>query len=206
MSLDLWFAFVVATAVITLIPGPCVLLLIGQSLSQGMSPAFCSIVGILLGDLLLMVLSLMGLGTIMAASDVLFHAVKWAGVVYMAYLGYCQIAEARKALRNPTSESLPMNMRQSLKAGFLSAALNPKGIMFYMAFLTQFIDPALEPGAQIIGLIVTSTVVVAAILGVYVVAAAQVRQLLMSGSFRKYTSYVSGGCLMGGSVMMAILR
>ena len=210
MSIELWLAFVAACTVITLVPGPCVLLLIGQALSRGVMAAFSSILGILLADIFLMLLSLMGLGAILATSEALFQLVKWSGVLYMAYLGYRQIVEARQAAKNPSEETLPNNKTgknlDCFKAGFLSAALNPKGIMFYLAFLPQFMAPTANPTLQISILLITSTLVVALVLGAYVLAAAKAGKLLFSNRVRKRVNYVSGGFLMGGSAMMAVMR
>ncbi|MEH6631765.1 MAG: LysE family translocator [Halopseudomonas aestusnigri] len=206
MSFELWLAFVVACTVVTLVPGPCVLLLIGQALSRGITAAFSSIAGILLGDIFLMLLSLMGLGAILGSSEILFQVVKWAGVIYMAYLGYCQIVEARKAPTNSLNPPQPSKKLASFKAGFLSAALNPKGIMFYLAFLPQFMVSTGNAELQIIILLATSTLVVAVVLAAYVLAAAKAKKLLFTGAARKRINYVSGGCLMGGSAMMAVLR
>ncbi len=206
MSIELWLAFVAANAVITLVPGPCVLLLIGQSLSRGVTAAFSSILGVLLADIFLMLLSLMGLGAILGTSEVLFQLVKWAGVLYMAYLGFCQIIEARKPTNNISDVAQPIKKMAFFKTGFLSAALNPKGIMFYLAFLPQFMDATGNFTLQVSILLATSTLVVALILAAYVLAASRAGKLLFNNRMRKRVNYVSGGCLMGGSAMMAVMR
>lgn len=206
MALDLWFAFIVATAIITLVPGPCVLLLVGQALSRGLNAAFAGLLGVLIGDVLLILCSLMGLGALLATSETLFQVVKWAGVLYLAYLGYCQIAEARKHMRQLPEERQPRHAWACFRAGFISAALNAKGIVFFLAFLPQFMEPGGDPMVQIVALLATSTVVVACILGLYVLAASAMRRLLTAARSRRYINYLSGGCLMGGSVMMAMAR
>ena len=206
MSIEMWLTFVVACTVITLVPGPCVLLLISQALSRGVSAAFASIGGVLVGDVFLMLLSLMGLGAILGSSEVLFQMVKWAGVIYMAYLGYSQIIEARRMTSTSFSEPQPDKKWACFKAGFLSAALNPKGIMFYLAFLPQFMVPTGNTEQQTLILLTTSTFVVAAVLAMYVLAAAKAKKLLFGSKAAKRINYISGGCLFGGSAMMAVLR
>ncbi|PCI03945.1 MAG: lysine transporter LysE [Hyphomicrobiales bacterium] len=206
MSFEVWVAFAAACAVLTLIPGPCVLLLIGQSLSRGLGPAFSSIVGVLIGDILLIILSLMGVGAILAASAALFQLVKWAGVFYMAYLGICQILDARQEAKTVSSENHPAFMFGSLRAGFLAAVLNPKGVMFYMAFLSQFVNPNGNMVLQISILAITSTVVVGLILAAYVMMANKARTAFQSEKTRKRIGYTGGGFLIGGSVLMATTR
>ncbi|MFK5977977.1 MAG: LysE family translocator [Rhizobiaceae bacterium] len=206
MSFDVWVAFVAASAILTLIPGPCVLLLIGQSLSRGIKPAFSSIIGVLIGDILLIILSLLGVGAILAASAALFQLVKWAGVFYMAYLGICQIVDARRGAKPVSKQNHPAFMFGSLRAGFFSAVLNPKGVMFYMAFLSQFVNPNGNMVLQISILSITSTIVVGVILAAYVMMANRARVAFQSEKTRKKIGYAGGGFLIGGSVLMATTR
>jgi len=206
MTVEMWSAFLLATAVLTLIPGPCVLLLVGQALSRGMAAAFTSILGILLGDVLLMLLSLVGLGAVLGTSALLFQAVKWAGVLYMAFLGYRQISEARNSAGTAMTEGARVHLMDGFRAGFLSAALNPKGIMFFLAFLPQFMDPSADPVPQVFVLVTTSVVVIGSILAGYVLAAARVRRALQSNATGRYIRFVAGGSLLGGSLMMAVVR
>ena len=94
MELELWLAFVATYTVISIVPGPSVLMVTGQALSRGGKAAFLCILGELIGGVVLVGLSLFGVGAILAASSELFQIVKWAGVFYMAYLGYRQIIDA----------------------------------------------------------------------------------------------------------------
>lgn len=202
MSFDLWLTYIAAFAILSIIPGPSVLLVVGQALTRGTTAAFMCILGNLLAGVVLMVLSLMGVGAILAASITLFVMLKWAGVFYMAYLGYCQIKDAR----NPDAIEQPALAKNSLKAGFLAGILNPKSIIFYMAFLTQFMDPNGDQLLQFAVMICTSTVVITLVLTGYVLMAARARKAFQSGKARKAFGYTGGGFLLGGSVMMAVAR
>lgn len=206
MSFETWLAFVAASVVVTLIPGPCVLLLVGQSLTKGLKAAFTSIVGILVGDIVLIVLSLFGVGAILAASAEMFQLVKWVGVGYMAYLGYCSIRDAKKASKTKLSDDHTASIPKSFTDGFVSAALNPKGIIFYMAFLSQFMNPLASDSLQIIILVVTSTIVVGVILAAYVMLATRAKKLFRSERARRNMNYTSGGFFIGGSVLIATTR
>lgn len=205
MQIELWFGFVAACAVLTLVPGPCVLLVIGQSLSKGAFSAFTSIIGILIGDLLLMALSLMGVGALFIASPGLFVAVKWIGVAYMAYLGLMQIRSASRSPQCQNDDVPPDYKLASYKAGFLSAAMNPKGVIFYVAFLSQFIDPGGEPVVQVLILTVTSTAVVGSILGIYAWMAVRA-QKLVQGPMQRRIDYTAGGAFLIASLLMASAR
>jgi hypothetical protein len=87
VKFELWLAFVAAYTVISIIPGPSVFMVTGQALTRGIKAAFLCILGDIVGGFFLIALSLFGVGAILAASSELFQLVKWAGVLYMAYLG-----------------------------------------------------------------------------------------------------------------------
>lgn len=204
MPFENWIAYVVAYAVISIVPGPSVFMVIGRSLSRGTRAAFACILGDLAGGVIVMTASYLGLGLLLASSSVAFMALKWAGVIYMAWLGLTQIRAARNLLEtDPISAA---SARGSFGAGFLTGVLNPKAIMFYMAFLAQFVEPTAPQLLQFVILMATSTLVVALVLGGYALLAAKVSAHLQSLSARKRMGYVGGSCLLGGSVLMAATR
>lgn len=204
MPLENWTAYVAAYVVISIIPGPSVLLVIGQSLSRGTRAALACVVGDLSGGIVVMTASYLGLGLILAASSSAFMILKWAGVAYMAYLGISQILVARRLTE--ISDIPVASTRGSLGTGFLTGVLNPKAIMFYMAFLAQFIEPNAPQLPQFMILLVTSAVIVGVVLGGYALLAAQISQRLRSVQARKKVGYAGGTCLLGGSAVMAITR
>jgi homoserine/homoserine lactone efflux protein len=101
MTLELWLAFVVTYSIITFIPGPSVLMVTNQALTRGGRAAFLCVLGELLGGVVVVTLSLFGVGAILATSAELFLIVKWAGVFYMAYLGYTQLKQASDSTPQP---------------------------------------------------------------------------------------------------------
>lgn len=199
MPIDNLIAYVIAIAVISIIPGPSVFMVIGQTLSRGMRAAMACIAGDVAGGVIVITTSYFGLGLILSSSSLAFMAVKWAGVAYMAYLGIAQILSARnlKEIEATTSS------RGSLGAGFLTGVLNPKAIMFYMAFLAQFIEPNAPQFPQFLILMTTSVVVVALVLGAYALLAGYVGARLQSIKARKRMGYAGGSCILGGSAVMA---
>lgn len=205
MNFELWIAFVIATAVLTLIPGPSVMLITGRAISLGTKAAIICIVGDLIAGAVLMVFSLLGVGAILETSPLLFQVLKWAGVGYMMYLGISQILGAR----NPQTIAIddrPVSVRDNLRDGFLSAILNPKALAFYLAFLTQFIEPTGDLWLQFSILITTSSVVTGVILLGYITLAAGARQTFQSKSATKWFGYTGGGFLVSAGVWMASTR
>jgi len=203
MSFEVWLAFIVASSVLTLIPGPCVLLVVSQALTRGMSSALLCILGDIVGGVVLMVLSLVGVGAILATSATLFTLFKWLGIIYMAYLGLCQIIEARKSRSQSTNLSTKRSTINSFNAGFLASLLNPKAIIFYMAFLPQFMDPNGNTLLQFSILIMTSSIVVSVILIGYALIASRTRKIFQSERSKKYFDYSGASFLIGSSVFMA---
>ena len=178
----------------------------GQALTRGTRAAFLCIGGDIFGGVIVIALSLFGVGAILAASAELFQIVKWAGVLYMAYLGYSQIMESRHAKPLDVKQELATSGMASVRAGFLVGVLNPKGILFYVAFLSQFLDPNSSQAVQFVILVATHIVIVAFVLGGYALIAAQARRTFQSPVARRRIGYTGGGFLLGGSVYMAATR
>jgi threonine/homoserine/homoserine lactone efflux protein len=87
MTLELWFAFVLASSALLILPGPTILLVLSYALAQGRRSALPTVVGVALGDLTALTLSLVGLGAVLAASATAFTLLKWFGALYLIWLG-----------------------------------------------------------------------------------------------------------------------
>jgi len=130
------FGFIIATIVITLSPGPSIILLLVVSLRRGAMAGMQYSLGVISADTILISLSLLGLGALMQSSVLLFNVVKWAGIAYLIYLGIKQLrastdvdVSAAEATGSPYLQGLGTTL------------LNPKAIGFFVAFFPQFIDP-----------------------------------------------------------------
>jgi threonine/homoserine/homoserine lactone efflux protein len=139
MSLDLWFAFLLAAGIVLIIPGPTITLVLSYALGRGRSHAWWIVAGVALGDLTAMTLSMVGLGALLAASSAAFTVLKWIGAAYLIYLGVklWRAAPTAEGLAAPTERS----PRAMLLHAFAVTALNPKSIVFFVAFLPQFVHP-----------------------------------------------------------------
>lgn len=184
-------AFLAASVVLALTPGPGVLYIVGRSLAQGRCHGLASVAGVALGNLGNAVGAALGLALVFAAAPAAFLAVKYAGALYLIYLGL-------RALRAPQgqprgSAPAPAALGRVCRDGFLVALLNPKTALFFAAFLPQFMGtdaPAALQGITLGAIFVA----VAAIgdTGYAVVAATVAPALLRDGRLRRY-----GGCLTG---------
>jgi homoserine/homoserine lactone efflux protein len=145
MTLETWLAFFVASWIISLSPGAGAISCMAAGLRHGYVRALWNIVGLQLGIVFVLAIVAAGLGAVLAASAVAFAAIKWAGAAYLVWLGIQQWrapAFAIDAETRAAENALAGTPRQLVLRGFLVNATNPKGIVFMLAVLPQFIDPA----------------------------------------------------------------
>ena len=141
MSWELWIAFVAASSALLAIPGPTVLIVVSYALGKGRQSAWATVPGLTLGDFTAMTVSLMGAGAVLAASAELFTVLKLAGAAYLIWLGI-KLWRARPDPGVTTGAAIGGDGRQMFLNSFVVTALNPKSIVFFIAFVPQFIDPA----------------------------------------------------------------
>lgn len=202
MTFETWFAFALSYALLSALPGPSTMTVVAQTLAGGFRAGLRCIAGDLLGGVAIVGAAYGGLGAVLASSSAAFFALKWAGVLYLGWMGWRQIWQARWI----ASANLRQGSRNSLLTGFLTGALNPKAIIFYMAFLAQFLDAKAALGPQMLVVLATSSVIVAAVLLAYAAFAARMAEIWRGLRAQKTLSYASGTLLLGGSLWMASTR
>ncbi len=134
-------AFVVAIIIFLLIPGPGNLALITSTGKGGVRAGLAATLGVIAGDQILMWLAVAGVSALLAAYPAAFHAVQWLGAAYLAWLGGKMLLAKPGAA--PVLRILP---RHYLRQSLMITLLNPKAIVFYMAFFPLFVDPARHQG------------------------------------------------------------
>lgn len=150
--MDLHTALLFCATVLPLIctPGPDMLFVASQSLGGGAAAGLRATAGVCAGYLLHSLLAALGLAALVAASPLLFQALRWIGVAYLAWLAFKLL---RSALRPGGLElSAAAGRDDAFRRGFLTAALNPKGMMIYLAILPQFMHPGAPAATQAIAL------------------------------------------------------
>ena len=198
-------AFVMAAIVLLVMPGPTDTLVVSYVLTRGRRSALFSVPGVCLGYIVSLTLTLLGLGALLMTSSELFNALKIAGAVYLIYLGI-------KTWRAPVPQTLDDDGRLARDAGrmfaqaFVVTALNPAGIMFYVAFFPQFIavERPLLPQMAALG----ACFVVLGTLNstLYATLAAQVRRFIHSYRARKNINRATGGVLIAMGGMMGLAK
>lgn len=200
MPLELWLAYAATSAVVLAIPGPTVLLVLSYSITHGRSATLPLVAGVTLGDSVAISLSLIGLGTLLAASAFWFTMIKWLGGLYLIYLGVKSFRGARQALALETGAAPVSTPRRLFGIAFIVTALNPKSIVFFIALLPQFISPAhaLLPQLWILGATFVTLAATGAV--AYSLFASSIRRFLHSPRAQKVYAYTGGGLLCGAGV------
>ena len=205
MSFEAWLAFSAASIVMLAIPGPTILLVISYAVSQGRRAGLATVVGVALGDFTGMTASMLGLGVLLATSAMLFTALKWVGAAYLIYLGL-KLWRAPVA-EKPVEEAAPAisPLRMALHT-YAVTALNPKSIVFFVAFLPQFLDPARPFLPQI--LVMETTFLVLATLNatLYALLASALGRTIQRPSARRLFNRAGGSMLMGAGLLTAAMR
>ena len=141
MTLTTWLAFFVASWLISLSPGPGALSCMASGLKFGWRKGLWNIFGLQVGIMTLLALVALGIGTLIAASVWAFTAIKWFGVAYLVWLGVQKWRDASTAQLSEAVESGDSSRWALFRQGFLVNVANPKGLVFMLAVLPQFIDP-----------------------------------------------------------------
>lgn len=203
MSIELWLAFVAASAVLLIIPGPTILTVISYSIAHGHRANVPLVAAVALGDSTALVVSLLGLGALLATSAFWFMVVKWTGGLYLLYLGM-KLLRAGVSSAELTAPAVPKSRWRLFANTYLVTALNPKGIVFFVAFLPQFIDSGASVTRQLWVLAVTFVVMATINAGLYAVFAASARKLLASPQ-AQWCFNLSGGSLLSAAGVWALL-
>ena len=153
-------AFVVAVIIFLLLPGPGNLALVSSTGKGGVRGGLAATMGVILGDQVLMWLAVAGVAALMLAYPAAFGAVQWLGAAYLAWLG------AKMLLAKPGSAPiLEIRPRHYLYQSFMITLLNPKAIVFYMAFFPLFVDPSRHQGALTFGVMAATIAILTFIYG-----------------------------------------
>ena len=184
------YAFLIATLVLVLTPGPAVVFIITRTLAQGRKAGLSSVAGVALGNLANAVGASIGLAALFAVSSLAFTVVRWAGAAYLIYLGI-------QALRQPAApadgpQPSRAEPRKLFRDGFFVALLNPKTTLFFAAFIPQFLHPEGSQAVQALVLSVFFVVVAAMTDSLYALLAGSLAPMLRgaAGSGRYVSALV----------------
>jgi homoserine/homoserine lactone efflux protein len=204
MTLQTWLLFCFTETVLCFIPGPAVLFVLATALRRGFAPAGIAAAGILAGNTFYFVLSATGIAAVILASHAVFSALKWAGAAYLVWLGLRMLlarAPGHDAL-TPRSPDYPDRI---FSRAFIVQAANPKALVFFIALLPQFINPAGSVAWQILVLGISSVLIESLVLSLYAALAARARSVAAT-RFSGWLERVGGACLIAAGARLAWYR
>ena len=140
---DLW-TYVLGTLFIVLLPGPNSLFVLATAAQRGVGAGYRAASAVFLGDAILMLLSALGIASLLKAEPVLFLGLKYAGAAYLFYLGLGMLRGGLQKLRQPLEQAAPakeVDVAQPVRKALLLSLSNPKAILFFVSFFIQFVDP-----------------------------------------------------------------
>ena len=202
MMFELWhyLTFVIACAIIVIVPGPTVTVIVANSLRSGASAGLLNVAGTQFGLLTMLVIVALGLEVIVAKMSIVFEFVRLAGAVYLIWLGIKLLRS-----RGQLVETHAARQGSFFWQGFVVVWSNPKALLFLGAFIPQFIDPSGNAIAQTLTLGITFMVVATLLDGAYAVVAGKAGKLLSRSNVQK-VEWVSGIALITGGLWLALAR
>jgi homoserine/homoserine lactone efflux protein len=205
MDPTVWLAYLLATIILSLTPGPGVFSSISSGLHHGFRLGAWNAVGMQAASLVYVMVVALGLGAILLASETLFSVVKWLGVAYLVYLGIVTWRATPKAFQDDGDDRV-RSPREVFTRGFLVNITNPKGIIFFAAIFPQFIDVDRPQALQYAILGATTFVTDLAIMMGYTALAAKALRVMREPARLRWVNRGLGSAFVAAGVALAGFR
>ncbi|KAA3649230.1 MAG: homoserine/homoserine lactone efflux protein [Proteobacteria bacterium] len=204
MDWQVWLAFLAASIVISVTPGPGAVVSMSVGLRYGYRAALRSIAGLQAALLIQLGVVVAGLGAVLAASETAFTVVKFLGAAYLVWLG---IQKWRDSGAAPDAAGQPVVARQLFRSGVLINLSNPKAIVFMAALVPQFIDPAGNQWLQFAILAATTVVIDVLVMSAYALLATRFRRWVTDARAQRTQNRVFGSLfVVAGAALAAASR
>ena len=201
VSLELYIAFVAASALLVLTPGPMVAFIVAVTLRYGLRHGLMALIGSAAASAIQLAVVVAGLSLILSLAAEAFFWLKLLGVAYLVYLGV-------RALREPVSELLPAaslrSDRRTIVEAFFVNLTNPQALLFHGAFLPLFVSPAAPATPQLAVLAMTFIIVAALLDGCWALFAARLQPVL--ARVGRWRNRITGAVLLGAAALLAVVR
>ena len=205
MSFNFILLFSMTVFVASIIPGPSMLLALTHGMHYGAKRTIASAMGNVTVTLIQASISIVGLGTILIASQTIFQLIKWGGAAYLIYMGISILCSSKMALS--PSEFNPSTQWKSLKRMYLQAAIvtagNPKAIVFFTAVFPQFIDPNAGYLFQSCILMSIGAFIAFSCFMIYAIGGQKIVSLFSKATVGKYVKRIIGGTFIGAGIGLA---
>jgi homoserine/homoserine lactone efflux protein len=205
MDFTLWLTFLAAAWAISLSPGAAAVASMSAGLNHGFARGHTIVYGLVLGVFTQVAIVAAGVGALIAASATAFTVVKWAGAAYLVWLGIQQWRAPAMQLdaAATTAPAVPPRRRALALRGWIINALNPKGTVFLLAVVPQFVDPARPLAAQYTAIGATLMCTELVVMCGYALLAARVLRVFSAPSYMKAMNRVFGGLFVAAGLLLA---
>ncbi len=205
MSFETWLTFFAASWLISISPGPGAFYAMSCGLNHGFPRGYVGTVGLIAGILTSLVVVVIGLGALLAASSNAFEIMRWCGVAYLLWVGIAQWREGGARLEAPSTPAR-YSARVLIVKGWALNALNPKGILFMLAVVPQFVDPNAPQLAQYATIAATLMFTDIVVMAAYTAFAARVLASLRSAGHRRLMNRAFGVIFVAAAGLLAGFR
>lgn len=206
MTLETWLLYAAAVLVLTVTPGPSVLMCVTSGVNDGAKRTLFAALGSITSVVGIMACSAIGVGAVLAASEMLFSAIKWFGVAYLFYLGVSSLHSKASSFSVEDAKSSQAKIGALYLKGLLVGVSNPKALLFFTAFFPQFLNPALPQMPQFLILGLTFVVFELFWLMFYATFAARLAPWLRVSGRAKLFNQASGVIFIVASVLLATVK
>lgn len=207
MSLTTWLAFFAASWAISFSPGPGAISAMASGLRYGFRRGYWTTLGLILGIIIQFCIVAVGLGAVLATSEVAFTVLKWLGAAYLVYLGWLQFRTDAAPVAVESAPPADFRVRDLVLRGCLVNVTNPKGTVFLMAVVPQFIDPAAPLPMQYVTIAATLCFTDLVAMGCYTSLASRVLRLLRSPGHIRWVNRSFGALfILAGTVLATFSR
>ena len=206
MSFNFLLLYLMTVFIASILPGPSMLLALTHGMNYGAKRTIASAMGNVTVTLIQASISIAGLGTILIASETIFHIIKWAGAVYLVYIGISIFLSPKMSISpkgyNNSTNWLSLK-KMYLQAVFVTAG-NPKAIVFFTAVFPQFIDSNTGYLIQSCMLLGTCAFIAFGCFMIYAIGGQKIVSLFSKATAGKYVNRIIGGTFIGAGIGLAV--
>ncbi|ENX61694.1 MULTISPECIES: LysE family transporter [Acinetobacter] len=204
MSLQIWFAFMLACWVISISPGAGAIASMSSGLNYGFRHGYWNVIGLQVALLIQILIVAAGVGVLFATTPLAFQVVKWFGVTYLVYLAYKQWTAPIQAIE--IRQEQPQSALALILKGFVVNMSNPKAIVFLLAVLPQFLDLSRPQWLQYLIMAVTMVTIDLIVMAGYTGLASKVLRLLRSPTQQKYLNRGFAVMFSGAALLLSAIQ
>lgn len=204
MNSEVLLAYILASVIIIVVPGPNIILIINDSVRCGFKKSVLTILGIKIGTTLLFLISLSGLTALLSLFSSMFAIIKWVGVCYLIYLGISQIVSSLKTDSLDYRSEIENN--SFFLKGFIVSVTNPKGLLFAGAFFPQFLNNQIAIGPQIVILCGSFLIISLIIEIIYAYAGDRTAKIFKTEHFKRLSARISGAFLIMFGIGLSFVK